>query len=57
MQDKDGAQWQITCPCGWRTHGPLEEVVTEVQEHSLTAHDEELSDKDAADSVIPLSIT
>src|SRR5262249_4010399 len=30
--------WQVTCPCGWRTHGTKAEVVAAVQNHGRDAH-------------------
>jgi len=39
-------QWQVTCPCGWRTHGTQPEIVAAVTEHGRTAHDQQLTEQD-----------
>ncbi len=36
-------RWQVTCACGWRTHGTRTEVVAAVQEHGRSAHGVELT--------------
>jgi hypothetical protein len=45
MQDRSQAQWQVTCPCGWRTHGTQDAVVTSVQEHGRSEHAQELTEQ------------
>ena len=49
MQDRSDAQWQVTCPCGWRTHGTKEAVVASVQEHGKTQHGQELTEQQVMD--------
>jgi len=51
MQDSD-AQWQVTCPCGWRMHGAKPEVVSAVQEHGRTAHGQELTEAQVMDLAV-----
>jgi hypothetical protein len=41
---QDTSQWQVTCPCGWRTHGTRDVVVAAVQEHGRDAHQQQLSE-------------
>jgi predicted small metal-binding protein len=48
-----GFQWQVTCPCGWRTHGEKAEVVTTVQEHGRTAHGQALSEQQVMELALP----
>jgi hypothetical protein len=43
-RQSDEGQWQVTCPCGWRTHGTRSEVIAAVQAHGRTAHSQELSE-------------
>lgn len=45
MQDQSDAQWQVTCPCGWRTHGTKDAVVASVQEHGKTEHGQQLTEQ------------
>jgi predicted small metal-binding protein len=40
------ALWQVTCPCGWRTHGTKSEVVDSVIEHGRSAHEQQLTEDD-----------
>lgn len=37
------AQWQVTCVCGWRTHGTKDAVVVAVQEHGKATHGQDLT--------------
>lgn len=37
-------QWQVTCVCGWRTHGTRSQVIAAVQEHGRSAHTQELTE-------------
>jgi hypothetical protein len=37
------AQWQVTCVCGWRTHGTKDAVVVAVQDHGKTKHGQDLT--------------
>ena len=46
QQATDGGLWQVTCPCGWRTHGTKTEVVAAVVEHGRSAHDQQLTEAD-----------
>ena len=45
MQDRSEAQWQVTCVCGWRTHGTKDAVVVSVQEHGVSAHGQQLTEE------------
>jgi predicted small metal-binding protein len=45
--------WQVTCQCGWRTHGSKEQVVPAVQEHGLAAHGVKLSEDDVMGQAVP----
>jgi predicted small metal-binding protein len=51
--DNEG-QWQVTCPCGWRTHGSKSEVVPAVIEHGRTAHEQQLSEAQVMDLAVRL---
>jgi hypothetical protein len=46
--------WQVTCPCGWRTHGTKTEVVTAVIEHGRSAHDQQLTEADVMNIAVRL---
>ena len=48
---KEG-DWQVTCPCGWRTHGSRSEVVASVQEHGRSAHSQELTEDQVMDLAV-----
>jgi predicted small metal-binding protein len=39
----EAGRWQVTCACGWRTHGTRTEVVEAVQAHGRSAHGVELT--------------
>lgn len=39
-------QWQVTCQCGWRTHGTKDEVVAAVQQHGRETHAQVLTEGD-----------
>ena len=52
MQDRSDAQWQVTCPCGWRTHGTRASVITTVQEHGRTEHSQELTEQQVMDLAV-----
>ena len=47
------ARWQVTCRCGWRTHGTRDEVVAAVQEHGRTAHQMELTEEQVMAQAVP----
>ena len=49
--DQEGL-WQVTCPCGWRTHGRKAEVVEAVMEHGRTAHDQQLTEAQVMDLAV-----
>lgn len=53
-QASGSQQWQVTCQCGWRTHGPRDTVVTAVQEHGRQAHQRELSVDEVMAIAVPL---
>jgi predicted small metal-binding protein len=56
MQDRSAeAQWQVTCVCGWRTHGSKDAVVSDVQEHGRTAHGQELTDEQVMQQAVAYS--
>jgi len=48
-------QWQVTCQCGWRTHGSKETVVPAVQEHGRSAHAQEISEAEVMKLAVPMS--
>jgi predicted small metal-binding protein len=45
MQNSDVKMWQVTCQCGWRTHGTKEEVIVAVRTHGREAHQLEVTDE------------
>jgi len=51
--DQD-ALWQVTCPCGWRTHGTKAEVVAAVVEHGRGAHGQQLTEADVMNLAVRL---
>lgn len=53
MQSTDSAQWQVTCQCGWRTHGTRREVVSAVQAHGLSAHGQSLTEDQVMEQAVP----
>ncbi len=52
MQSTDSAQWQVTCQCGWRTHGTRGEVVSAVQAHGLSAHGQLLTEDQVMEQAV-----
>ena len=34
---------EVTCRCGWTTRGSRSEVITYIQEHGRTAHQQEIT--------------
>jgi hypothetical protein len=48
-------QWQVTCACGWRTHGTMEVVIRAVREHGRSAHGIETSDEEIIALAVPIS--
>ncbi len=53
MQDRSAeTQWQVTCVCGWRTHGTRDAVVSAVQEHGRMTHDQELSEEQVMEQAV-----
>jgi predicted small metal-binding protein len=52
MPEQVEAQWQVTCPCGWRTHGTKSEVVAAVQDHGRSAHAQELTESQVMDLAV-----
>jgi hypothetical protein len=52
--NQTAAQWQVTCQCGWRTHGTKEAVVVAVQEHGRTTHGIELSEEQVMAQATPV---
>jgi predicted small metal-binding protein len=52
QQTHQEAQRQVTCPCGWRTHGTRAEVVAAVIEHGRTAHGQELTEAQVMDLAV-----
>ena len=48
----ENALWQVTCPCGWRTHGSKAAVVAAVMEHGRTAHGQQLTEEQIMDLAI-----
>jgi predicted small metal-binding protein len=51
-QSADESQWQVTCPCGWRTRGTRNEVVQAVQAHGQSAHGQELTEQQVMDLAV-----
>ena len=49
------AQWQVTCQCGWRVHGPRDMVVVAVQEHGRTTHALELTEEQVMAQAMPVA--
>ena len=47
-------RWQVTCRCGWRTHGTRGEVVRAVQEHGRVAHGMELTEEQVMAQAVQL---
>ncbi len=48
------AQWQVTCQCGWRTHGTQDEVVKTVRDHGRTTHQMEITQEQVMALAVPL---
>jgi predicted small metal-binding protein len=46
--------WQVTCQCGWRTHGTKVDVVAAVQRHGREAHNQNLSEEDVMGIAVQL---
>lgn len=54
MQDAQGTtQWQVTCVCGWRTHGPKKDVVSAVIAHGKETHDQDVTEEEAETQMVP----
>jgi len=54
-QESGSQQWQVTCQCGWRTHGLRDTVgLAAVQEHGRQAHQRELSAEEVMAIAVPL---
>ena len=45
QQHASEGQWQVTCVCGWRTHGTRDVVVANVQEHGRSTHGQDLTEE------------
>lgn len=45
MTTQQPDQWQVTCPCGWRTHGTKAQVVPAVQAHGKADHGHTLTEE------------
>jgi hypothetical protein len=52
QQTEPEALWQVTCPCGWRTHGRKADVVAAVIEHGQTAHGQSLTEAQVMDLAV-----
>jgi predicted small metal-binding protein len=53
MQNRTATMhWQVTCQCGWRTHGTKEEIIPAVQMHGRSAHTLEITE----DQVMALAV-
>jgi hypothetical protein len=48
-------QWQVTCHCGWRTHGTKAAVVAALQEHARLVHGLVLTEKQVMAQATPVS--
>jgi predicted small metal-binding protein len=55
QMEATAGQWQVTCQCGWRTHGTKDEVVRSVQEHGRSAHGMSLSEADVMAQAVPVA--
>jgi predicted small metal-binding protein len=55
MESQTTSQWQVTCQCGWRTHGTKDAVVVSVQEHARSAHGRELTEDQVMAQATPVS--
>ena len=53
MANSSERWWQVTCPCGWRTHGTRSEVVATVIEHGRTAHQQQLTEEQVMELAVP----
>lgn len=49
---EDTAEWQATCPCGWRGHGTKDVLVVAVQEHSRATHARELTPEEVMEEAV-----
>ena len=55
MQDRSmEAQWQVTCVCGWRTHGTRDAVVASVQAHGRSEHGQDLTPEQVMQQAVEL---
>jgi hypothetical protein len=54
QHSETGAQWQVTCPCGWRMHGTKEAVVNGVREHARS-HGHEITEAQAMARIVRLN--
>jgi hypothetical protein len=50
---RTSAYWQVTCQCGWRTHGTWEVVVAAVKEHARQTHGLEVSEAEVRAQAVP----
>ena len=46
---------ELTCACGWRVRGTIEEVVAQVKAHGLEAHGEEPTREEILANSYPVS--
>ena len=52
-QSGDAAMnWQVTCECGWRVRGTKEQVVSSVQHHGQSAHQQELTEEQVMSTAV-----
>ena len=54
--ETDEGYWQVTCPCGWRTHGTRSEVIAAVQAHGRAAHLQELTESQVMELAVRTEI-
>jgi predicted small metal-binding protein len=54
QETEQEAMWQVTCPCGWRTHGTRTEVVAAVIEHGRATHGQALTEAQVMDLAVRL---
>lgn len=52
MAEQTARQWQVTCACGWRTHGTKGEVVVSVQAHAVSAHAQQLTEEQVVEHAL-----
>ena len=52
QENEQEGLWQVTCVCGWRTHGRKSVVVEAVMEHGRAVHGQELTEQQVFDQAV-----